>query len=290
MKNNKKATAHSPIIKKIIPVLTALVLLLALTTNANSTTYTFGIVPQQSATKLARSWIPLIKHLERESGLKIKFATAPNIPEFENRLRKGLYDFAYMNPYHYTVFHKTTGYEAFARQLDKQIKGIIVIHQNSEIKSITDLNNQQIAFPAPAAFAATLLVKSHLQNNKVNFTSKYVASHDSVYRAVAKELTSAGGGIMRTFNNVAPEIREQLKIFWTSKDYTPHAFAYHPRVNKNIVKHLFNALLTLNNDENKPLLKKINFNGFEAAVDTDWDDVRSLSIDELDKSKSAEDN
>ena len=34
----------------------------------------------------------------------------------EQRVEKGEYDFAYMNPVHYTFFSKSTAYRAFARQ------------------------------------------------------------------------------------------------------------------------------------------------------------------------------
>ncbi|MBA1444225.1 MAG: PhnD/SsuA/transferrin family substrate-binding protein [Chromatiales bacterium] len=84
-------------------------------------TLTFGLVPQQSATKLARLWGPIMQYIEKKSGTRLLFKTAPNIPEFEQRCAKGEYDIAYMNPYHYTVFHRSPGYEVFARQKNKRI-------------------------------------------------------------------------------------------------------------------------------------------------------------------------
>lgn len=78
--------------------------------------YTFGIVPQQSATELTRAWTPVLNALQAKTGLTLRFATAPDIPTFEQRLVAGEYDFAYMNPYHYTVFHHRPGYAVFARK------------------------------------------------------------------------------------------------------------------------------------------------------------------------------
>ncbi|MDX1668225.1 MAG: PhnD/SsuA/transferrin family substrate-binding protein, partial [Limnobacter sp.] len=63
-------------------------------------------MPQQSATTLARLWGPLLAEIRKNSGLNIQFSTAPNIPEFEARVAQGDYDVAYMNPYHFTVFHE----------------------------------------------------------------------------------------------------------------------------------------------------------------------------------------
>ena len=67
--------------------------------------YTFAIVPQQSATVLAASWGPVIKQIASVAGLDLKFMTTKDIPTFEACLAKGAYDFAYMNPYHYVTFN-----------------------------------------------------------------------------------------------------------------------------------------------------------------------------------------
>ena len=239
----------------------------------------FGIVPQQSASRLAQLWGPIFKYLEKETGIKIHFETAPNIPTFEARLAVGKYDLSYMNPYHYVVFSKKPGYEAFSKARNKRIKGIIVVRKDSPIEQLDDLNHSTLAFPAPAAFAASILTRSALTQAAVNFTPKYVSSHDSVYRGVAKGIYLAGGGIIRTFSNMAPEIREQLKILWTSTGYTPHALAAHPRVETRKVKKIQQALIDMeNNPRGNALQKKININGFELGKDADWNDVRLLNL------------
>jgi phosphonate transport system substrate-binding protein len=243
---------------------------------------TFGIVPQQAASKLARLWSPLLDYLNRQSGLKIQFATAKDIPTFERQLNAGEYDFAYMNPYHFTVFNKHPGYQAVARARDKKIKGIIVVRKDSPVQSIQDLNNMTLAFPAPAAFAASILPRSELVSRVVNFQPRYVSSHDSVYRAVAKEIFPAGGGVIRTFKNVDREIRDQLRVLWTSQGFTPHAIAAHPDISAETVSLVQSALVTMEQSaEGKALLEGIKIKGFEAAENKDWDDVRSLQIDLL---------
>ncbi len=250
--------------------------------NAEQPTYTFGIVPQQSASKLARLWGPVLQRLSQDSGITLKFATAPDIPSFEQRLAAGEYDFAYMNPYHYTVFHESSGYQALAKARDKRIKGIIVIRKDSAIQQLADLDGSTLAFPAPAAFAASILTRARLQTENIQFKPKYVASHDSVYRTVAKGIYPAGGGVIRTLKNVAPEIREQLKVLWTSKGYTPHAIAHHPRVAGDTAQRLQQALVKMDSQaDGAALLQAIKIKGFEAAQNEDWDDVRNLKLEEL---------
>ncbi len=241
--------------------------------------YTFGIVPQQSAQKLARLWGPLLQQLSIDTGISLRFSTAKNIPTFEKRLAAGDYDFAYMNPYHYTVFHESPGYVAIAHQKNKSIQGVFVVRKDSFLSNLDDLNGATLAFPSPAAFAASLLPQAKLNNSDIAFEPRYVSSHDSVYLTVARGLVPAGGGVLRTLANTDPEIRKQLRIFWKTKKYTPHAFAAHPKValpDREIVR---TALSNLHKSaRGMELLQAIKFSGIQEAQDSNWDDVRALNL------------
>jgi len=244
--------------------------------------YSFGIVPQQAARKLARLWAPLLAHVGKEAGVTLVFRTAQNIPEFEKRLAEGAYDFSYMNPYHYTVFQETPGYKAMVRQRDKRIQGIVVVPADSEITTLAALDGKTLAFPAPAAFAASVLPRAFLKREGITITPKYVSSHDSVYGTVSMALYPAGGGIMRTLNNIEPALRDRLRILWRTPKYTPHAFAAHPDQAPDIVERITQAFVTLHETKDgQALLEAMRFGPLTRAKDNDWDDVRALKIQEL---------
>lgn len=263
---------------RITGIITAFVLSVA-SLAVQADTLTFGIVPQQSAQKLARLWTPVTQYLSEKTGHEIRFATARNIPTFEKRVLAGEYDIAYMNPYHFTVFNQRPGYRAIARQKDKQIKGILVVRKDSPITDLAQLDGEKLAFPSPAAFAASVVPRANLVQKQIQFDPKYVSSHDSVYLNVAKGFFPAGGGVIRTFNNTDPAVREQLKVLWTTEGYTPHAVAVSPAVSNEAAQQLQQALLAMADDpRGAELLKAINFKAFTAARDSDWDDVRGLNI------------
>ncbi len=266
--------------KKIVCAST--LMLICLFGTASAETVTLSVVPQQSASKLARLWTPIVAYLSEKTGHDVRFTTAKDIPTFEARLAEGQYDLAYMNPYHYTVFSHSPGYSAFARQKNKRIKGIVVVRKESPLIDMSELEGEKLAFPSPAAFAASVLPRSHMRSEGIGITPQYVSSHDSVYLGVARGLFPAGGGVMRTFNNTDPSVRAELRVLWTTKTYTPHAFASHPRVPAPVVSEILNAMLEMNEDpEGKALLDSINFKGMQTAQDSDWDDVRGLGIELL---------
>ncbi len=239
----------------------------------------FGIVPQQAARTLARRWSPLLAELSRRTGYRFRFATAPDIPAFERRVVAGEYDVAYMNPYHYVSFHASSGYRAVACESGKRLTGVLVVARDGDVSAIEQLNGRGLAFPAPAAFAAGLVVRAELARAGVAFTAHYVSSHDSVYRAVAEELYPAGGGILRTLKLAPPEVRDRLRVLWTSRGYTPHAIAVHPRLPADVAQRIAEAMYSLGTDApGAAALAPLGFSSLAPARDADWDDVRALGL------------
>lgn len=260
-----------------------LVLAALMTWNVQAETLRFGIVPQQSATVLATSWTPIMRYLSEQTGADIVFSTAPDIPTFERRLLEGEYDIAYMNPYHFTFFNEHRGYKALARRGDASIQGIIVVHKDNPIKDISELDGQRVAFPAPAAFAASVVPQAEMRNKNIHIEPMYVSSHDSVYLNVTKGFFVAGGGIGRTLNSTSPEVRDQLRVLWKTDGYTPHAIAVHPRLDADTFARLSAALAGMSETpESAALLEPLNISRWQPSLDSDWDDVRALNINLLD--------
>jgi len=249
----------------------------------DTASYTFAVVPQQSAQQLAKSWTPLLRYIHDKTGIKLQFRTAKDIPAFERNLAAGQYDYAYMNPYHFVVFHESPGYQALAVRKDQPIKGIIVVQKDSPIKTLAQLSNQPLAFPSPAAFAASLLTRAKFNQANIAITPKYVSSHDSVYLNVAKGFFPAGGGVMRTYNKAPQTVRDQLRVLWTTNAYTPHAFTAHPATSKAHREAIQTALTGMHkNDQGKKILQNLKIkHGLVAANNQQWDDVRRLQLDAL---------
>ncbi|MBT3236319.1 MAG: phosphate/phosphite/phosphonate ABC transporter substrate-binding protein [Bdellovibrionales bacterium] len=241
---------------------------------------TLGIVPQQSARVLFKNWMPLIKLINQQSGLNVVFRTDKSINDFQKKLAQGAYDISYMNPLHYVVFNKV-GYLPIVKAKGKRIKGIIVTHKDNPKTSLDQLKGKEMAFPSKGAFAASVIIRGYLNEQlKLGITPKYVNSHDSVYDNVARKNFVAGGGVVRTFKSFKKSKSQNIKILHTTKGYTPHAFAYNSKtVDLKAVKLLQSALVKLSNTpEGKAALKKLKIKGWEAATDSQWDDVRALNL------------
>ncbi len=237
-----------------------------------------GIVPQQSPLKLLKVWKPISTYLSEQTGEKIIFKTEKSINKFEEVLYNGGYDFAYMNPYHYVVANKKQNYIAHVRA-NKNIRGILVMKTGSSLEKLKDKNSRYL-FPAPNAFAATLLTKYDLVQKfgvsiEVLNNALYVNSHDSVYKGISRGIGNIGGGIERTYKNMNDKnVKKSLNIVHTTKAYPSHPFAFKPSMKKEVRKKIVDALLKMP----EPLLKALSVKKLKKINHTEYDSVKSLAI------------
>ena len=236
-----------------------------------------GVVPQQSPLKLLKTWSPITKYLSKQTGEKIIFKTETSITKFEKVLYSGGYDFAYMNPYHYIVAHKTQGYEARLRA-QKNIKGILVMKKGRSIDDIKKENFTYL-FPAPNAFAATLLTKYDLLEKykvpiEVLNNAKYVNSHDSVYKGVSRGLGDVGGGIERTFRALNDEkTKESLTVVHTTKAYPSHPFAFNPSMREETKNKIIHALMNIPSS----YLQKLKIKELRPTDNKEYESIQELA-------------
>jgi phosphonate transport system substrate-binding protein len=99
---------------------------------------------------------------------------------------------------------------------------------------------------------------------------------------VAAGLQEAGGGIQRTLEASPVEVRNALRVLTETPAYTPHAFAAHPRVAPAVLAKVLAAMVSLSGDAaGRELLVPLAFKGMAAAQDKEWNDIRALDIDLL---------
>jgi phosphonate transport system substrate-binding protein len=237
----------------------------------------FGVVPQQSPLKLQKAWAPVAAYLSEATGYTVRFKTESSIPKFEEALYAGRYDMAYMNPYHYVVAHEKQGYEAKVRA-DKLLRGILVVPKEAD-NDIASLRGKTILFPAPYAFAATLVTKYELKKRfgidvEREMKVLYVNSHDSVYKGVARGIGDVGGGINRTFNNLSDtQSKSSLRVLYTTEAYPSHPIGIKPSLPAGVQKALVDAWLSIPEE----LIRELRFVRMRPTDDGEYDVIRNLA-------------
>ena len=261
-----------------VPLLT--ILLVSFPAASDSKTFTVGVVPQFDSRKIYKIWRPILNQLERETGHRFILRGAQNIPSFEVECENGLFDFVYMNPYHLVVSNKAQGYIPLVRDTARMLQGVLVVRKDSAVTDVKHLDNKTIAFPAPNAFGASLLLRAEMVDNYgINFIPKYVNTHSSVYLNVLLNTAAAGGGVQKTLDQQPDSIRNDLRVLYRTAKVAPHPFAVHPRVPEAIQITVQKILLNMDNEKNGQLmLSKIPMGKIGKANLADYETIRKMNL------------
>ena len=240
------------------------------------------IVPQFPAEEIYRVWTPVLQRLGESTGLQFTLRIAKSIPEFEQNFVKGVPDVAFMNPYHAVMAKRAQGYEPIACDSSRELTGILVVRKDGPVQSLADLAGEEIAFPAPNAFGASLFLRARLAGGeKLQFTARYVDTHTNVYRMVARGRYAAGGGVRRTLQREPPELRAQLRVLYETPPVAPHPLVVHPRLGAALQQTLQRAILQMARDPvGAQLLHAVQMAQPRAASYADYQGLERLGLDQ----------
>ena len=217
-----------------------------------------SVVPQLAPVAIHKAWTPVLQKLTEETGISFQLDVPASIPEFEKKLAAGIPDLAFMNPYHMVVVEHLHTYTPLLRDSANLLTGIIIVRKDSGINDLQDLKGKTLAFPAPNAFAASLLLRALLAQKHIDIQPIYVKNHSNVYRSILLNDVSAGGGVNNTFEREPIDVQEQLKILYVSPTWAPHPLAVHQRITPELQHKIMQAFFKLaENRDNDELFNAI---------------------------------
>ncbi len=222
-------------------------------------TFVVGVVPQFEARKIYDIWLPILNELSRQTGHQFELSGSPNISAFEKRLLAGEFDFAYANPYHLLMANQQQGYLPLVRDIGRTLQGILVVAKDSPITDPAQLDGQVVAFPAPNALGASLMIQAELLDRfGSHIIPRFVRTHSSVYFNVILDEVAAGGGVQNTLRKQTVQVQEALRVLYRTQSVPTHPFISHPNVPLPIQQLIRQQLLALGDSEmGKALLVEV---------------------------------
>lgn len=219
-----------------------------------------ALVPQSPPAVVHRQWAPVAERLAKATGIGIRLRVYSSFPAFESDVRRGIPDLVFHNPYQQLVAYQAQGYLPLVRNGAQPLTGVLVVRHDSPVRTLDDLNDTDIAFPHPTAFASSLYMRALLHDKeKIRFRTHYLSTHGNVYRHVILGRMTAGGGVNMTLEREPPETRRALRVLYVTPPTPSHPLSAHPRVPLAQREALIRAILALRDDEaGRALLMRVD--------------------------------
>lgn len=245
--------------------------------------YAFNVLNQRTIALTAQYWNPILTHVSRKSGVPLELKLAKTAKEGNAIAEMGKYDFLYTNHF-FTPERDRLGYKVIARPAGPGIKSQIVVPVDSPIRSLEDLNGQEVAFVSPDGFTGYWLPMDALLRAKVNVKVVFTGNQEASSAQLKVNKVAAAGVNSSVMARYGRRESFEYRALWTSDIYQDLCIMANPKVPADKVAAVKAAFINMARDPQgrqilqagADLLKSNGELGFVAADNRDYDNYRKF--------------
>ncbi|MCH7518540.1 MAG: phosphate/phosphite/phosphonate ABC transporter substrate-binding protein [Candidatus Dadabacteria bacterium] len=246
-----------------------------------------AFIPQENPEKLIGDIEIIIEYLQKEMGIAVKGYVTQDHAAAVEALRNGEADISFMGGLPYVLAHEIIGAEVILSEIYRgspTYRARIFVLRDSGIEKVEDLRGKSIAFADPLSesgfiYPLEIMVEAGLlkrgDDPKEVFSNVYFAGgYQQAIQALANGLVDAAG--VSQFADLLLTPEQLPKITWIaeSKPIPSHLVCVRKGLDKERVDAFKQAMLKLNQPENKHLLKYVySPDGYVEASHSDYKSV-----------------
>lgn len=247
------------------------------------TTYSFGVLPQRSATLTAQYWNPILKYVGDTCGITLELGMKRSAEEFSDAEARGEFDFVYSN-HIFIPSHAAAAYRVIGRSAGVSIHGQIVAADTAAVRTLRELDGKETGFPSKNAFVGYAAPMSALLLAGVTVTPVFGGNQEGVMAQLRAGSIPAAAVNSRVMKEYAARENFKYRVLWTSAPYLEIPVAVHPRVAEPVAKAVRDALIGMSHEaEGLRILKASAAGikqqapwGFVPAQDADYRNQREV--------------
>ena len=234
-------------------------------------TLTFAFQPQANPEALAPDAEKLAAYLSEQTGIESEVFLPTNYAGVVEALRAGNADVAYFSGWPYLVAHEKAGVELLVveeRGGNPFYHSQWYVREDGDVESLADLKGESIAFTSPTSTSgylfplAKVIEEGHIEKGgdpKSYFGEVlYAGGYEQALKALVNGKVKAAAASDYAFEEyLNDEERGQLKVLTKQGPVPTHGIAIRGELPDDVKKKVRAALLSLNKEENKELLKSV---------------------------------
>ena len=246
-----------------------------------------GLIPTEGGADIVDRFQPLMAHLEKTLGIKVKAVSASDYAGVITAMAHNHLDFAYFGPKSYTEAAEKANAQAIALELNKEGEpgyyGIVIVRKDSGINSMDAAKGKVFAFTDPNStsgclvpnilFARDMKVKPEAYFKEVKFSGSHGASILAVKNGSIDIAATNNIDLDRMIEKGQASM-DDFKILWTSELIPGAPMAARKDLPESLKAAFTGALMSFNS--NMAGKEKLQNGGYAFADDTTYDVIRYL--------------
>lgn len=210
-------------------------------------TYSFGVLPQRSATLTAEYWNPILSYVAQRTGVVLELRMPRSGDESKAAAARGDYDFIYSNH----IFEPGvvgSGYRVILRPLSEAITAQLVVLQGTPIRAPEELAGKTVGFPSKAAFVGYAVPMDFLVRHGIEVTPVFGANQEGIMGQLKSGKIAAAAVNGQVMADYAARVGLQYRVIWESPPYLNLPIAAHPRVPEAVARAVQQAFDGMDED------------------------------------------
>ena len=196
--------------------------------------YSFGILPGLPPITLEKRFGPLVDKLSEQLQQDVVLRTRATYSDYNDALLKEEFDIALIDGFTYLKLRQSTQYRGLVRKQTDFHASLLTF--NPEIKSIAQLKNLTIAFPAPEA-GVTRVVTKMLQDEGLgsgDYTARFYGEHASCLVATVTGSAAACATSLPMAQEMRASRADEVTIIGESPSYPHMLLVVGPRLGSQL--------------------------------------------------------
>jgi len=240
----------------------------------------FGSVAMDIPAIMYKRLSPLTDYLSKELGQPVKLKLSSSMSGAISDSASNLVELSYLTPVAYIKAHERGDSKVIVKTVTEgkaSFRLMIVVRQDSPIKSIKDLVGKRFAFGDERALLQRAAVVSSGVFLEDFSEYRFVGHYDNIARGVLT--TDFDAGILK--DTMAYKWQDKgLRIIYQTENLPPYNITVSSKVNQETLEKIRSAFLKLDksNPEDLKIIKAIDkkYDGFVITSDREYDIVREL--------------
>jgi phosphonate transport system substrate-binding protein len=249
-------------------------------------TLTYAAVPSEASKDATQRYAPLVAHLEKTLGLKVKFQNGADYTAVILAQKSKQVDIADYGANSYLDAVEQTGNNVEALVIPDNVKGgasyksIIMVKGDSPIKDIAGAKGKTFAFVDPESTSGYLIPMVYflkdLKTKPEEYFSKviFAGTHENSILAVAKGTVEVGASNDQNYQTALDKgaiKASDVRIIWTSKPIPNGPTAIRKDLPESLRKAVKAAFLAFKDPQ---ALDGFNIKGYLEVAEKDFDPIR----------------